>query len=101
MFLILYVQGFIYMYATTKRSLVIACFQGEESFVDPKSDSRVEFPSVLDSATVDLSVIIPAYNEEERSRLSIAYYRLIFFYILQSTSFQHFSYKVLNRNSFH
>ncbi|XP_070495277.1 dolichyl-phosphate beta-glucosyltransferase [Chironomus tepperi] len=39
----------------------------EEYFIDPNdSDKKCSFPSINDDPTVDLSVIIPAYDEEKR-----------------------------------
>ncbi|CAG9797258.1 unnamed protein product [Chironomus riparius] len=39
----------------------------EEYFIDPNdSDKKCQFPSINDDPTVDLSVIIPAYDEEKR-----------------------------------
>ena len=35
------------------------------------SDERIPFPSLSDPATLTLSVIIPAYNEEERLPLML------------------------------
>ena len=43
-------------------------YESEHFFVDPQNSSeRCKFPSIEDEASVDLSVIVPAYNEEERS----------------------------------
>jgi len=41
-------------------------FKGEESYYDPLKDSREAFPSILEPAKLTLSVVIPAYNEEQR-----------------------------------
>ncbi|KAM8717165.1 hypothetical protein ACLKA7_003949 [Drosophila subpalustris] len=38
----------------------------EKFYLDPKSIKTVEFPSLDDSPTLELSVIVPAYNEEKR-----------------------------------
>ncbi|XP_017047802.1 dolichyl-phosphate beta-glucosyltransferase [Drosophila ficusphila] len=38
----------------------------EETFLDPNSIETVTFPSLEDSPSLDLSVIVPAYNEEQR-----------------------------------
>ncbi|KJE89135.1 hypothetical protein CAOG_08434 [Capsaspora owczarzaki ATCC 30864] len=44
----------------------------ELSFVNPASGGRQDFPSLLrDPATVDLSLIVPAYNEEKRIDLML------------------------------
>jgi len=42
-------------------------YPNEDEFVDPNlSDSRIKFGSLFVPSTVQLSVIIPAYNEKER-----------------------------------
>lgn len=51
--------------ATTTPFPVIKRFKDEESFDDP-TGAKVKFPSIEDEPTVDLSVIIPAYEEEKR-----------------------------------
>ncbi|KAH8353058.1 hypothetical protein KR084_008632 [Drosophila pseudotakahashii] len=38
----------------------------EETFLDPHSIKTVTFPSLEDSPSLELSVIVPAYNEEQR-----------------------------------
>lgn len=38
----------------------------EEYFIDPKTGKRHKFPTIEDAPSVDLSVIIPAYEEEKR-----------------------------------
>lgn len=44
----------------------------EKYFIDPaKDDELVKFPSLHDPASVDLSVIVPAYNEEDRCRITL------------------------------
>lgn len=44
----------------------IHVYPQEKTFTDPKTGSKVVFPSLFDSPSVDLSVVIPAYNEEDR-----------------------------------
>jgi dolichyl-phosphate beta-glucosyltransferase len=41
-------------------------FRSEQSFFDPKTQNRINFPSLHDAATLDLSLVIPAWNEEKR-----------------------------------
>ncbi|XP_017151613.1 dolichyl-phosphate beta-glucosyltransferase [Drosophila miranda] len=38
----------------------------EKCFLDPQSIQTVAFPSIEDAPTLELSVIVPAYNEEKR-----------------------------------
>ncbi|KAJ0179553.1 hypothetical protein K1T71_005265 [Dendrolimus kikuchii] len=56
----------IIIYATTKPYPIIERFKEEEYFNDPEKKTKVKFPSIEDEYTVNLSVIIPAYNEQER-----------------------------------
>nr|ACO14911.1 Dolichyl-phosphate beta-glucosyltransferase [Caligus clemensi] len=52
---------------TTQRDPEIMCLPGEESFKCPNTGSKIQFPSLKDSeGSKDLSVVIPAYNEESR-----------------------------------
>lgn len=51
--------------ATSKPFPVIKRFKDEEYFTDP-AGSKIKFPSIEDSPSVELSVIIPAYEEEKR-----------------------------------
>ncbi|XP_033743428.1 dolichyl-phosphate beta-glucosyltransferase-like [Pecten maximus] len=41
-------------------------FESEEYFLDPKKKEKIKFPSIHDPPSVDLTVVVPAYNEEER-----------------------------------
>lgn len=41
-------------------------YDSEKYFVDPKKKKNIDFPSIHDPPNIDLSVIVPAYNEEER-----------------------------------
>ncbi|KAK8813332.1 hypothetical protein WA158_002924 [Blastocystis sp. Blastoise] len=43
-------------------------YDSEKTFYDPQSEEYHEFPSLNDPATIDLSIVIPAYNEENRMR---------------------------------
>ena len=38
----------------------------EQSFLDPNSGQTQAWPSLFDPPTLDLTVVVPAYNEEER-----------------------------------
>lgn len=42
--------------------------QNERTFVDPSNNGRQEFPSLEQSATLSLSVIVPSYKEEQRCK---------------------------------
>jgi len=52
---------------TTRPFPEILCFPQEETFKVSKEGSQVsKFPSLSSPSSLDLSVIVPAYNEEER-----------------------------------
>jgi dolichyl-phosphate beta-glucosyltransferase len=39
---------------------------GERKFLDPATGKEADFPSIFDAPSKELSIIVPAYNEEER-----------------------------------
>lgn len=41
-------------------------YDSEKYFTDPKTGGKHLFPSLWDEPSVDLSVVVPAYNEEDR-----------------------------------
>lgn len=45
---------------------IIKRHKEEKYFVDPNAIKKVDFPSIDDDPTVDLTVVIPAYEEEKR-----------------------------------
>ena len=56
----------IFIYLTTSDKYpIITVFDIEKTFQD-ENDELQKFPSLEDQASLDLSVIVPAYNEEER-----------------------------------
>uniref|UniRef100_A0A0A1XHC4 Dolichyl-phosphate beta-glucosyltransferase n=1 Tax=Zeugodacus cucurbitae TaxID=28588 RepID=A0A0A1XHC4_ZEUCU len=57
---------FVIQKAITNPFPVIKRRKEEKHFLDPIRIQNVDFPSVEDAPTVDLSVIVPAYNEEQR-----------------------------------
>lgn len=41
----------------------------ERFFLDPNNDNKnVKFPSILSIPTIDISVVVPSYNEEKRCK---------------------------------
>ncbi|XP_017780287.1 PREDICTED: dolichyl-phosphate beta-glucosyltransferase [Nicrophorus vespilloides] len=56
----------IFLISTSKVYPIITRSKKEKYFVDPISGESVSFPSISDPSSVHLSVIVPAYNEEER-----------------------------------
>ena len=43
-------------------------YDSEKSFLSRRRGSKHKFPSIQELASVDLSVIVPSYNEEERCK---------------------------------
>jgi len=56
--------GLIYMQCPPKPNLSRS--DQEKVFCDPKKKTEIPFPSLTDPPSIDLSVVVPAYNEEER-----------------------------------
>ena len=54
-----------FIFATSDSLPKIEVFETEKTFID-EDNERQKFPSLDEQATVDLSIIVPAYNEEER-----------------------------------
>jgi hypothetical protein len=59
-------QFCVILIATTNEYPIIMRSKKEKEFVDPVTGNAILFPSIDDEPTVKLSVIVPAYNEEER-----------------------------------
>ena len=41
-------------------------YEEEKYFLDPNTGQKIPFPSIEDNWSVNISVIVPAYNEEIR-----------------------------------
>ena len=41
-------------------------YKDEKHYLDPSTGEKKAFPSLEDDWSVNISVIVPAYNEEER-----------------------------------
>jgi len=41
-------------------------FDSENYYWDPNTNQKFPFPSIFDKPTIQLSFIVPAFNEEER-----------------------------------
>lgn len=57
---------FIIQKAITSPYPIIRRHKEERYFLDPEIVENIEFPSIDDEPSLDLSVIVPAYNEESR-----------------------------------
>lgn len=61
------VVGIVILKMTTNPYPDLHRHESEKFFTDPKKPPRsIQFPSISDPPSIDLSVIVPAYNEEER-----------------------------------
>lgn len=55
------------LYVTTQDTIPeVKRYHSEKTFVDPTNDTRKTFPFNVKNGTLKLSVVVPAYNEEER-----------------------------------
>ena len=59
-------QAIVVIHVTSKPPN-LSCHESEKYFLDPNNGhEKVPFPSIEDPSSVDLTVIVPAYNEEDR-----------------------------------
>ena len=55
------------MYSTTISQPNLHKHEKEKSYKDTKLNKRLPFPSIFDKPSKSLSLVVPAYNETERS----------------------------------
>lgn len=63
-----YLQVFIAVKAITTPYPEIIRHNDENYFFDPATQTKEKFPSIDDSPTIALSVIVPAYEEQQRCK---------------------------------
>ncbi|XP_068228386.1 dolichyl-phosphate beta-glucosyltransferase isoform X2 [Palaemon carinicauda] len=56
----------VVIYMNTETYPTIITYDSEKYFLDAATDEKQEFPSITETPSKSLSVIIPAYNEEQR-----------------------------------
>lgn len=57
----------VVLYLTTKDAIpVILRYASEKAFIDPIQEKKLNFPFIESVGTLSLSVVVPAYNEEQR-----------------------------------
>ncbi|XP_068627701.1 dolichyl-phosphate beta-glucosyltransferase [Battus philenor] len=56
----------LFLYLTTSTYPIVKRYKDEESFFDPKTKDRLNFPSISEPSSLNLTIVVPAYNEEER-----------------------------------
>lgn len=67
----------IFFLATAKQYPLIRRTKREKCFVNPANGEVLEFPSLKDECSLDLSVIVPAYNEEARCKCNYLKFRYL------------------------
>lgn len=50
---------------------VIQRYSEEKYYNDLRSQEKIEFPSIEEQSSINLSVVVPAYNEEERCKINV------------------------------
>eukprot|EP01137_Pigoraptor_chileana_P023065 Opistho-2@88772 len=65
----------------------------EQSYSDPATGRRTLFPSLFEDPTVDLSLVVPAYNEQER--LPVMLDETIEYLERRSTRVKNFSWEII------
>lgn len=62
-------QLVIGIFMTSKAYPYLGRYDSEKYFYSPEKGEKCKFPSIHDPPSTDLSVIVPAYFEEERCKL--------------------------------
>ena len=63
-------QGIVIVYLTTSSQPDSCTYESEKSFKNPNNGSLLLFPSLQEKGTHDLTVVIPAFDEEKRCKLN-------------------------------
>jgi len=70
-------QLVVYMYCTSSEPN-LSYHDSEKYYFDPTVATKVPFPSLSEEASVDLTIIVPAYNEEKRCMLLTCCWLILF-----------------------
>ena len=62
-------QVVIFIYITSETYAKVSRYEEEYFFYDPVSKEKVRFSSIDEESSVQLSVVVPAYNEEQRRNM--------------------------------
>ena len=66
---IIYFQLYCFLRWTTVVEPNLSRADPEKVYLDPKSNTKAEFPSTVESdPSLYISLVVPAYNEEERCK---------------------------------
>ncbi|EDV24528.1 Dolichyl-phosphate beta-glucosyltransferase, partial [Trichoplax sp. H2] len=57
---------YIFLLMSTNRAPNLTRTENENYFYDPNTDTRHRFPTISDPASVDVTIVVPSYNEEKR-----------------------------------
>jgi len=60
------VQVYVFLRLTTKREPDLQRAESEKSFMDPDTEKRHPFPSITSPPLVNMTLVVPAYNEQNR-----------------------------------
>lgn len=63
----------MFLRLTTKREPDLQRAESEKSFMDPGTEKRHPFPSITSPPSVDMTLVVPAYNEQNRCKHSFAW----------------------------
>lgn len=64
-------QLLLYTFKTTSAYPNVGRHDSEKFYFDPKSKSKRLFPEYTEHSTLDLTVVVPAYNEEKRCKYPV------------------------------
>ena len=68
-FILISLQALIFIKLTTDDLVpIIVRYESEKTFIDVTTDKSQEFPFLEEEPNVILSVIVPAYNEQDRCK---------------------------------
>lgn len=69
---------------TTNPYPIVERYKEEESYYDQNLKENVKFPHISEDCSVNLSVVVPAYNEEERCKFLLLFiYHTILKYTIE------------------
>lgn len=64
----------MFLWATTSRDPDLRRSQSEQTFLDPKDGKRKPFPKISDPPSLYLSLVVPAYKEQNRCEYCRMFY---------------------------
>ena len=63
-----FLQLYVFLYLTSSRQPDLSRAESEKSFTDPQQKERKKFPfpSISDTPSLYLTLVVPAYKEQDR-----------------------------------